>query len=433
MMNRKIPVGMVIFLGLVLCAGLAYAQSLPDSGKIVVIRLNYQDGMYTPVEQYIRYGQAPNLNILSGNLYGVTVDNNGREITTFSLMEPGIAVGEGISGTPGNEGVISGYVERASSAEMVITLPYLPTLQKFNLYDATKNNLLVSIDISPAITTFCAQYAADPDCLPGASGSSKPVPETEMPVLYLSFFVVLVTSVATFAYMFFRQKTRQDIQKKLTILTVDDEPSILELLQVMLKKEGYATVSAPGGKECLEILKEKRQRPDVILLDIMMQPMDGWETLEQIKSDPRTKNIPVLMLTGKQLTAAEAKRYHIFIEDYIMKPFTNAQLIGAIEHVLARQKTIKETLPLAAKAGISKDKYCEFARLSKHVDVNKKIVHLLQRTYGVAEGGRPGDDEENKIYEQLIQNSRHYEDRFEQMKREIFSAFTEKGYPVPDW
>jgi CheY-like chemotaxis protein len=432
-MNRKIPVCLIIPLFLLLCIGWTHAQPLPDFEKIVIITLNYQDGTYKPVDQYIGYGQAPNLNILSGNLQGVIVDNKGGQIKTFPLMEPGIAVGEGISGTPGNDQGISGYMERTSPAEMVITLPYLPTIQKFNLYDATDNNLLVSIDISPAITTFCAEYTADPDCLLLTSPSTKPVPETGMPVLYLSFFVVLLTSVATLVYMVSQQKTRQDIPGKLTVLTVDDEPDILELIQIMLKKEGYTTVSAPGGKECLEIVRQKKQRPDVILLDIMMQPMDGWETLEHIKANPDTKTIPVLMLTGKQLTAAEAKRYHICIEDYIMKPFTNAQLIAAIEHVLAREIKIKENLPLAAKAGISRDRYCEFAQLSKHVDVNKKIVHILQRTYGVSGSGKLGDDEENKLFEQMLLNARHHEDRFEQMKREIFSAFKEKGYPVPRW
>ena len=116
-----------------------------------------------------------------------------------------------------------------------------------------------------------------------------------------------------------------------------------------------------------------------------------------------------------------------------MKPFTNAQLIAAIEHVLAREIKIKENLPLAAKAGISRDRYCEFAKLSKHVDVNKKIVDLLQRTYGVSVSGKLGDEEENKLFEQMLLNARHHEDRFEQMKREIFSAFKEKGYPVPRW
>jgi CheY-like chemotaxis protein len=409
----------------------AQSQPLPDYEKIVIITLNYQDGIYKPVDQYIRYGQAPNLNILSGNLHGVIVDNNEREIKTFPLMEPGIAVGEGIQGTPGNNPHIQGYVERTDPAEMVITIPYLQNMQKFNLYDAQNNNLLVSIDLSPSITTFCAEYTGDPDCLWLTSQSTKPVTETRTPVLYLSVFAVLLISGTTLVYMFSRQKTKQDIPRKLTILTVDDEPTILELIQLMLKKEGYNTISAPGGKECLEIVKQKKQRPDIILLDIMMRPMDGWETLEHIKANPDTKTIPVLMLTGKQLTAAEAKRYHICIEDYIMKPFTNAQLIAAIEHVFIRERTIRENLPLAKKAGISQDIYCEFAKLSKHIYVNKKIVDLLQRTYVVTESGKLSDGEANKIVEQMILNTKHNEDRFEQMKREIFSAFSERGYPIP--
>ena len=93
-------------------------------------------------------------------------------------------------------------------------------------------------------------------------------------------------------------------------------------------------MAAYGGEECLGILKTVT--PDLILLDIMMEPMDGWETLEKIKENPVTKDIPVLMLTAKQLTPTEAEEYGIFIEDYVLKPITHRELYDAIEHVLGR-------------------------------------------------------------------------------------------------
>ena len=83
-----------------------------------------------------------------------------------------------------------------------------------------------------------------------------------------------------------------------TILVVDDSPFIVDVFVTMLERGGYRTVAAYGGEECLEILKTVT--PDLILLDIMMEPVDGWETLERIKENPRTKDIPVLMLTAKQ-------------------------------------------------------------------------------------------------------------------------------------
>ena len=83
-----------------------------------------------------------------------------------------------------------------------------------------------------------------------------------------------------------------------SILVVDDSPFIVDVFVTMLERGGYRTVAAYGGGECLEILKTVT--PDLILLDIMMEPMDGWETLEKIKENPLTKDIPVLMLTAKQ-------------------------------------------------------------------------------------------------------------------------------------
>lgn len=69
-----------------------------------------------------------------------------------------------------------------------------------------------------------------------------------------------------------------------------------------------------------------RPPPDLVLLDIMMEPMDGWETLERIKTSPALRHIPVLMLTAKPLTPEEANEYGPYIEDYILKPTTHHQL-----------------------------------------------------------------------------------------------------------
>ncbi len=95
-----------------------------------------------------------------------------------------------------------------------------------------------------------------------------------------------------------------------TILVVDDSPFIVDVFVTMLERGGYRTVAAHGGEECLEILKTVT--PDLILLDIMMEPMDGWETLEKIKENPATKDIPVLMLTAKQPDPYRGRRIWYF-------------------------------------------------------------------------------------------------------------------------
>ncbi|MCX6697362.1 MAG: response regulator, partial [Methanoregula sp.] len=160
-----------------------------------------------------------------------------------------------------------------------------------------------------------------------------------------------------------------------TILVVDDSPFVVDVFVTMLERGGYRTVAAYGGDECLEILKTVV--PDLILLDIMMEPMNGWETLEYIKENPDTKDIPVLMLTAKQLTPSEAQEYGIYIEDYILKPITHRELYDAIEHVLNRRHTLKQDVEAAQKAGFDREIINEYARLSKSIDVNKRLIKIL--------------------------------------------------------
>lgn len=166
-----------------------------------------------------------------------------------------------------------------------------------------------------------------------------------------------------------------------TILVVDDSPMIVDVFVTMLGRGGYKSIAALSGAECLETLKSTT--PDLILLDVMMEPMDGWETLEKIKADPETRNIPVLMLTAKPLTPEEANRYGAYIEDYILKPTTHHQLCEAIEHVLARQHSISADIERAREAGVDQQIIDEYERLSKSVDINKRLLKVLETTYSI--------------------------------------------------
>ena len=106
-----------------------------------------------------------------------------------------------------------------------------------------------------------------------------------------------------------------------TILCVDDNADLVELLSELLKMMGYEVRTAPGGDECLRMINGERFHPDLILLDIMMEPMDGWETLGHIRENPVSRDIPVVMLTGKYPTMSEAETYGPMIDDYLMKPY----------------------------------------------------------------------------------------------------------------
>lgn len=89
------------------------------------------------------------------------------------------------------------------------------------------------------------------------------------------------------------------------------------------------------------------------------------ETLERIKENPETKEIPVLMLTAKQLTPAEAQEYGIYIEDYVLKPITHREVYDAIEHVLNRRQSIKSDMDMAKQSGFDAEIITEYARLRK--------------------------------------------------------------------
>ena len=113
-----------------------------------------------------------------------------------------------------------------------------------------------------------------------------------------------------------------------TILIVEDEPKNMTLTRDILKISGYETIEAVDGRQCID--KAKSAKPNLILMDIMMPKMDGYAACREIKADPATKNIPVIMLTavGYDLNKKLAKQ--MGAEGYVTKPFSRQQLVDAI-------------------------------------------------------------------------------------------------------
>jgi len=160
------------------------------------------------------------------------------------------------------------------------------------------------------------------------------------------------------------------------ILVVDDSSFIVDGLVAILKKKGYGTTAAHGGDECLEILK--KEIPDIIILDIMMEPMDGWETLEKIKAGPATSGIPVLMFSAKKITPPEAEAHRINIDDYVAKPVNPKQLLVAIERVIARKNSLKVLSEKARAAGIDPALVDEYLALRLSCDVDGNLLRVLR-------------------------------------------------------
>jgi len=118
-------------------------------------------------------------------------------------------------------------------------------------------------------------------------------------------------------------------QKK--ILVVDDERHIVRLVQVNLERQGYQVVSAFDGREALK--KVESERPDLIVLDVMMPHMDGFEVLKRLKSDDKTKDIPVVMLTAKAQDADVFRGWASGVDCYLTKPFNPIELLTFVKRI----------------------------------------------------------------------------------------------------
>ncbi|PKL70582.1 MAG: hypothetical protein CVV30_04315 [Methanomicrobiales archaeon HGW-Methanomicrobiales-1] len=407
------------------CNPVSGAQPLPDYGKILQIHLDYQDGRYSISSPEITYGKSPNLNIRTGNLKGVILDAKGNELKSFSFQAPGVAQGD-ILGPAGGDSLI-GFTESPANGNMVLTIPYQQDMQKFSLSDTRDGSLLVSADLLPAVAAFCTDYPYDPDCLAQVPAAKSAVPDPGTSLVLVALLSASVIGAAIMAILTIRRKTKVQTPEKEVVLIVDDEPDLVNLIDILLDKKGYATLKAFSGKECLDILR--KQIPDLILLDVRMEPMDGWQALEEIKKNPETKSIPVLMLTGQRLTAGAAKQYNICIDDYITKPFQPNDLYAAIDNIVERKQKLKDSLVLAKKAGVDKEMFCEYAKLSRRISVNKRIIDILQGPEGTPVWADESNRDDKAVIEHMHVTTRVNEKRVEQLRQEINKAFRSKGLP----
>ncbi len=121
------------------------------------------------------------------------------------------------------------------------------------------------------------------------------------------------------------------------VVCIEDEPEMIDLMRLILSRKGYQVIGAMGGREGLEAVQ--RDKPDVVLLDLMMPDMDGWEVYQKMKANDATKNIPVIVVTAKAQSIDKVLGLHIAkVDDYITKPFGPQDLVDSIEKVLARKE-----------------------------------------------------------------------------------------------
>lgn len=158
------------------------------------------------------------------------------------------------------------------------------------------------------------------------------------------------------------------------IIVVDDELDILDFVQLSLEADGFEVITASSGKEALA--KIKQESPDLILLDLMMPQMDGYEVMKMLKADKQTRNIPVIMLTALAQADDKVKGLRTGADDYITKPFDLRELTLRVNAVLKRTRKAKYINPLMKAMG---DSFTEkgVEQLGYHLETATKIQQQL--------------------------------------------------------
>ena len=155
---------------------------------------------------------------------------------------------------------------------------------------------------------------------------------------------------------------------KQTILVIEDEPDLVEILVYNLNKEGYDVISATDGQEGLRLVQTSS--PDLVILDLMLPVVDGLHVCRQIRSDPKTQNTRVLMLTAKTEEVDEIVGFSMGADDYVSKPFRLKPLIHRVKALLRRSTSEDRSSDIVNHHGI------EIDRLNHVVKADDKELQL---------------------------------------------------------
>jgi len=158
------------------------------------------------------------------------------------------------------------------------------------------------------------------------------------------------------------------------VLVVEDEPDVAEMIRYNLGKEGYDVRLAAHGTEALRQVKEAR--PDVILLDIMVPHLNGWEICRRLKQDRETQAIPVIMVTGRVEEGDKVLGFEMGADDYVTKPFSPRELVARVRAVSRRGRTTEDLTGQPVRAGD-----LEIDRQRFEVKMKGRLVELTRKEF----------------------------------------------------
>jgi len=172
---------------------------------------------------------------------------------------------------------------------------------------------------------------------------------------------------------------------KKKILVVDDEKELVKLITFNLSIAGYNVLSAKNGIEALEI--SEQENPDLIILDIMLPRIDGWEVCRRLRQNPHTTNIPIIMLSALSEVNDKLRGFDLGIDDYVTKPFSPRELVVRVKRVLARSEN-RVLTPKTIKIGPLEIDGVDFVVKRKNEEIvlterEKSILRLLVNNPGV--------------------------------------------------
>jgi phosphate regulon transcriptional regulator PhoB len=172
-------------------------------------------------------------------------------------------------------------------------------------------------------------------------------------------------------------KTVAARQQQGRVLVVEDERDVADLIRYNLTKEGYDVVVAPTGADALKQAREVH--PDLVLLDIMVPQLNGWEVCRRLKQDVETKNIPVIMVTGRVEEGDKVLGFEMGADDYVTKPFSPRELLARIRAVARRGRPGDAEKKVHVKIGeLEIDRYrFEIRMKGRPVELTPKEFELL--------------------------------------------------------
>ncbi len=165
-----------------------------------------------------------------------------------------------------------------------------------------------------------------------------------------------------------------------SLLFVDDYDMLRKIYVDILSDAGYQVTGASGADQCMQALL--REVPDLILLDIMMKPVDGWETLLQIRSYPPALGVPVIMISGKAILPVEVTRFGPLTDGFFRKPLQNAVLIASIAEFFRWFEALQGQCAEARAKGADDAAVASYFSLKRQERAINRMLSIIQKEYG---------------------------------------------------